>query len=250
MKKFALLLTAIMTVACFVGCGEKKETEDTSNGTLTMVTEAGFAPYEFMPNGKDIEGIDVEIAKQIAKSMKKKLVINNISFENVIPSVQSGKADFAAAGLSIDEKRKEQVDFSIEYATSKIVLVVKKDNSQIKSPDDLTKDTKIGVQMGNTADLYVQDTFGTKDHQYSKFLQAAEDLKNDKIDCIMMDSLPAEKLVKANKNFKILDKEVFTDKYALAVKKGNTELLDDINKILKKLIDEGKIDEYTIKYSK
>ena len=66
----------------------------------------------------------------------------------------------------------------------------------------------------------------------------------------MMDSLPAQQLVAQNSEFVILEKEVFTDKYAFAVKKGNTEMLEQINKTLNRLMDEGKIDEYTINHSK
>ena len=64
-----------------------------------------------------------------------------------------------------------------------------------------------------------------------------------------MDYLPAQELVKSNTNLKILNEELFTDKYAVAVKKGNIELLNKINIVLQRLIDEGKIEEYTIKYS-
>ena len=75
------------------------------------------------------------------------------------------------------------------------------------------------------------------------------DLKNDKIDCIIMDSLPAEEMVKENDDLEILDGEVFTDKYAIAVQKGNTELLDQINEVLQKLVDEGKVDEFIINHT-
>ena len=75
------------------------------------------------------------------------------------------------------------------------------------------------------------------------------ELKNDKIDCIVMDSLPGEQLVAANDDLEILEGELFTDKYAIAVKKGNTELLDQMNEVLQKLVDEGKVDEFTINHT-
>ena len=75
------------------------------------------------------------------------------------------------------------------------------------------------------------------------------ELNNDKLECIVMDALPAEQLVAANENLEILEGELFTDKYAIALKKGNTELLDQINEVLQKLIDEGKIDEFTINHT-
>ena len=85
--------------------------------------------------------------------------------------------------------------------------------------------------------------------RYTKFAQAAEDLKNGKVDCIVMDQLPAEELVAANTELSMLDGTLFEDKYAIAVKKGNTELLDEINKVIDKLIEEGKIDEFTANHA-
>lgn len=273
MKKISIILTLAMTLCMFTACGSsdndtKEETtadttasetadaEETTEATseggdLIMATEAGFAPYEYTENGTDIIGVDIDIAKEIAKDMGKTLKVLNMDFDSTLVSVQQGKADFAAAGLSVTEERAKVVDFSIEYAVSKIVLVVRKDNKTLKSADDITKDTVIGVQQGNTADYYCQDELPDSQlKQYTKFLQAALDLGNNKIDCIMMDSLPAAQLVAQNSDFVVLEKEVFTDKYAIAVKKGNTEMLEKIDSTLNRLIEEGKIDEYTIKYSK
>ena len=119
----------------------------------------------------------------------------------------------------------------------------------MKGPKDLTADVKIGVQQGTVGDLYVTDDLSLTPTRYTKFLQAAEDLKNGKIDCIVMDGLPGEQMVTANSSLQILDEEVFTDKYAIAVKKGNTEMLNKINEVLQKLIDDGKIEEFTIKHT-
>ena len=80
-------------------------------------------------------------------------------------------------------------------------------------------------------------------------MEAALDLKNDKLDCIIMDELPAQQMVEENDDLTILDGEVMTDKYAIAVQEGNQELLDKINPILQKLIDEGKIDEFTLNHT-
>ena len=83
-----------------------------------------------------------------------------------------------------------------------------------------------------------------------KYLSLVEDLKANKVDAIVMDSLPANEIIKTNSNLKILDKELFEDKYGMVVKKGNDELLDTVNKVLEKLMEEGKIDSWTIEYSK
>ena len=82
----------------------------------------------------------------------------------------------------------------------------------------------------------------------TKYLLAVEDLKADKVDAIVLDSLPAEEIINKNSELKILEKELLTDKYGIAVQKGNTELLNDINTVLQELMDNGKIQEYTVKY--
>lgn len=215
---------------------------------LVMVTEAGFAPYEYR-DSNGIVGVDVDIAREIAASMGKELEIKDVAFDSLINELNSGKADFAAAGMSISEERKKEVDFSIEYVSSKQVIVVRKDYNKIKSVNDLNGKT-ISVQLGSIADSYVSKNYkNSKIIRQKKFLSAAEDVKAKKADCIVMDELPAKELVKNNSELTILSIELFTDKYAIAVKKGNTELLNKINEVLEKLIEEGKIEEFVINHS-
>lgn len=272
MKKLLSVILAVAMVGTLAACGsgnggENKDTnvdtvagdtaaetgktddQNSDKGDLIMVTEAGFAPYEYTEDGQTVVGVDVDIANEIAKALGRKLVIQNTTFDGALLAVQQGKADFAAAGISVNEERQKVMDFSIEYATSKQVVVVKKDAGRVAKVDDLTEDTAIGVQTGTVADMYFKDDMGWQPKEYNKFMEAALDLKNDRIDCIVMDLLPAQQMVEANDDLEVLDGEVFTDKYAIAVQKGNQELLDEINAVLEKLISEGKIEEYTINHT-
>lgn len=236
MKKIILIILLILT-----GCQRK-------NDEIIMVTEAGFAPYEFYENG-EIVGVDVEIAKEIAKKLNKKLVIKDVDFNSIINELKSGKADFAAAGISINEERKKQVDFTIEYTVSNQVVIVRSD-SDIKNIDDI-KDKKIAVQLGTVADSYLTKRYTNATiNRFKKFLVAAEEVKNKKSDCLVMDLLPAQELVKSNPELKILDGILFQDKYGMAVKLGNKELLEEINEVLEELIKNKKIEEYIILYSR
>lgn len=241
-KKMAVLGVTILTLAALSGCAKTKD-------KLIMATEAGFAPYEYSEDGTTVIGVDVDIANEIAKVMGKELEIQNTTFDGALLAVQQGKVDFAAAGISVTEDRKEKMDFTVEYATSKQVIVVNKEAGMIASADDIKPETIVGVQMGNVADYYVTEEMDCVVNQYNKFLEAAQDLKNNKIDCIVMDSLPAEEMVKLNPELAILDQELFTDKYAIAVQKGNTEMLNAINKVLEDLIAQGKIEEFTINHT-
>lgn len=243
-KSILIVLSLVVIIGIIIGVVFNKK--GTNEEKIIMVTEAGFAPYEFYENN-EIVGVDVEIAKKIAEKTGKKLEIKDTDFDAIINEVKTGKADFAAAGLSITEERLQEVDFSIEYAVSKQVIIVK-NNSSITKVDDLNG-KKVAVQLGTVADLVLSDEYPeVKVIQHKKYLLAVEDLLADKVDAIVLDSLPAKEIINKNIDLKILDEELLTDKYGIAVQKGNTELLNIINEVLKEMMENGKIEEYTIKY--
>lgn len=237
MKKIMLL---VMSILLLTGC--KRD-----DNKLILATEAGFAPYEYYQDG-EIVGVDIDIACEIAASLGKELVIKDVSFDFIINEIKSGKSDIGAAGMSITKERLEEVDFSVEYAVSNQVVIVPMD-SKITSIDQISNQ-RIAVQLGTVADSYVNENY--KDAtviRQKKYLSMVEDLKAGKVDLIIMDLLPASEIVKSNDGLKILDEYLFTDKYGMAIKKGNKELLDKVNDVLTRLMSEGKIEEYTIKHT-
>lgn len=237
MKKYILLIGIFLLCAC-----SKRSSDE-----LVMVTEAGFAPYEYYESG-EIVGVDIDIANEIANYMGKKLVVRDIDFDSIINEINSGKADFGAAGMSITEERKKQVDFSIEYVVSNQVVIVR-ENSNIKMSDLDGK--RIAVQLGSVADSYVNENYKKASIiEQKKYLSMVEALKANKVDVIIMDNLPAREILKENSGLKMLDGYLFSDSYGIAVKKGNTELLNDINTVLERLMNEGKIEQYVINHSK
>lgn len=237
MRKVFLLFLGLLLVT---GCGKKDD-------TIVMVTEAGFAPYEYYEDGK-IVGVDIDIAKEIANAVGKKLEVKDVAFDSIINELKSGKADFAAAGMSITEERLKEVDFSVEYTTSRQVAIVKV-GSSITSIDNIY-DKKIAVQLGSVADLYFTEEYPNIDLvRQKKYLSMVEDLKANKIDVMVMDYLPAKEIVANNTEIKMLDGFIFEDSYGLAVKKGNTELLEKINEVLTRLMNENKIESYIINHS-
>ena len=227
--------------------GETSAAAEATGGKLIMVTNAEFPPYEFHEGG-DIVGIDADIARAIAAELGMELEIEDIAFDSIIPELTSGKADFAMAGMTVDEKRKQSVDFSETYAEASQMIIVKED-SAIATPDDL-KGKFVGVQQGTTGDLYVSDLEkeGTTVERYNKGFEAVQALSQGKIDAVVIDGEPAKVFVEQSEGLKVLE-EAFTDEeYAIAVKKGNTELLDKINGALKTLQESGKLDEIVAKY--
>lgn len=237
MKKI-ILLSLCLIMLC--GCGRNKD-------ELVMVTEAGFAPFEYYQNN-EIVGVDVEIAKEIANKMGKKLVIKDVAFDSIINEVKSGKADIGAAGISYTEERSKQVDFSSDYFTSKIIVIVKDSDNEIDFNNLGTK--KIAVQLGSTADTFVTNNYKNATiTRQKKYLAAIEDLKNDKVDCVVMDELPAKQILSKNTNLKILNKILSSENYGMVVKKNNKELLNTVNEVIEDLKESGKIDQYVLNYT-
>ena len=241
MKNILKLSLLFICLIVMVGCGNKDDNK------LVMVTEAGFAPYEYYENG-EIVGVDVDIAKEIAKELGKELVIKDIAFDSIINEVRTGKADIGAAGISYSDERAKKVDFSINYSVSKQVVIVKND-SFINSINDIN-DKKIAVQLGSVADTYVTENYKNAEIvRQKKYLAAIEDLKVGKVDLVVMDELPAKEIIEKNSGIKILDGELTSDSYGMIVKKGNTELLETVNKVLNRLSSDGTIDNFIIKHT-
>ncbi len=249
MKKIiALIIAVMMVVSCLAGCGAAKD-----DNTLTMATNAEFPPYEYMENN-EIVGIDAEISKAIAEKLGYELVIENVDFDSLIPGVQTGKYDFAAAGMTVTEDRLEQVDFTQSYATGIQSIIVKED-STITTADDLFAEgasTKIGVQLATTGDLYctwdIEDEgLGTVE-RYNKGADAVMALTSGKVDCVVIDNEPAKVFVQNNPGLKILDTEYAVEDYAIAVSKDKPELLEKINTALGELIADGTVKGIIEKY--
>lgn len=246
MKKLIALFLSLMMIAL---------SATALADTLTMVTNASFPPYEYV-EGEDVVGIDPEIAQAIADKLGCELKIVDMDFNSLIAAVQAGKADFAMAGMTVNEERLQMVNFSESYATGVQAVIVKED-SPITSVDDLKAEganNKIGVQVTTTGDLYVTDDIeaaglGTVE-RYRNGNEAVMALVNGKIDCVVIDIEPAKAYVAANAGLKILETTYAEEDYAACFAKENTELLDKFNAALKELKEDGTIDAIIGKYIK
>ena len=228
---------------------ETEAAKEAAGGKLVMATNAEFPPYEYH-DGDAIVGIDAEIAKAIADELGMELEIEDIAFDSIIPEIVSGKADMGLAGMTVTEDRMQSVDFSDTYAKASQKIIVTED-SEIASPDDL-KGVIVGVQLGTTGDIYVSDleADGTTVERYSKGFEAVQALSQGKIDAVVIDGEPAKTFVAETEGLKILEESFTDEEYAIAVKKGNTELLEKINGALKTLKYNGTLDEIVAKYIK
>jgi len=240
-----LVLAVLSLSLCFVACG------DTEEKTLKMATNAYFQPYEYYDANNKIVGIDAEIAEAICDYLGYKLEIVDMEFDSIITSIQEGSCDFGMAGMTVSADRLVDVDFTSSYATGVQVVIVKED-SAITSVDDIASSTgKIGVQLGTTGDIYATDDYGAERvTSYNNGNSAVLALIGGSVECVILDNEPAKKLVEANPGLKILDTSYADEDYAICVQKGNSELLDELNRALDALTKDGTIDRIVNKYIK
>ena len=255
MKKIiAIALTLVLAVSLFTACNTKGETAN--EGKLTMATNAQFPPYEYVESGK-IVGIDAEIAQAIADKLGLELQIDDMEFDSIIEAVKGGKADVGLAGMTVTDERKEEVNFTVSYATGKQVIIVNADSTKITSVDDLFVEganTTIGVQRSTTGDLYttwdIEDEGLGRIERYSKGADAIAALKAGKVDCVVIDNEPAKAFVAENEGLVILETEYVEEQYAIAMSKDNPELFEKVNKALQELIADGTVQKIIDKYIK
>lgn len=249
-KILSMTVAAALMAVTFTACGDSSSSGD-KKGSIKFGTNAEFPPFEYVvAKGVigEFDGIDMSIAKQIADDNNKEVKIENMEFDSLLVALENSKIDAVIAGMTVTDERKEKVDFSETYYNAKQVMIVKEDSDIAKAED--MKDKKIVVIQGYTGETCVKK-LGYSYQSFKKGTEAILELVNGKCDVVVIDSATADKYVKDNKGLKIVeDNEKFeNEEYAIAVKKGNKELLDEINKTIKKMKDDGKIAELAAKYA-
>ncbi|MBR1703501.1 MAG: transporter substrate-binding domain-containing protein [Lachnospiraceae bacterium] len=269
-KLAALVLAMTMLVSVFAACsnsgsagdsnsnaasqaaGQSSEAQAPAAGTeLKFGTNAEFPPFEFVAaNGVigQYDGIDMAIAKQIAEENGKTAVIENMEFDSLLVALQNGQIDAVIAGMTVTDERKESVDFSTPYYTATQVMIVK-EGSDITKASDIA-DKKICVIQGYTGQTCM-DEMGYPYEAFKKGTEAVLELVNGKCDVVVIDSATAEKYVSDNQGLKIVeDPTAFEgEEYAIAVQKGNTELLNMINAAIEKKLADGTISSLAAQYA-
>lgn len=264
-KKFITSLIIGASIFALAGCGqggEKAKDVETLSKEMTKVekikeagkiivgTSADYAPYEFHKqiDGKDeIVGFDISIAEEIASDLEVELQIKDMKFDGLLAALEAEKIDFVIAGMTPTEERKKNVDFSKVYYQAVQSLVVKsEDINTYKTMNDF-KGKKIGVQKGSTQEALAKEQL--KDSQIKSLGKVTDlilELKNGKVDALVIE-LPVASAY-ANKNDDIsvsnVNLEITDEGSAIAVKKGNSDLVKSIDKTLDKLINDKSIDKY------
>ena len=182
----------------------------------------------------------------MAEKLGKSFQAETVDFDSVIPAVISGKADLAAAGITVTEDRKKNVDFSIPYVKTGIVVIYKKSNP-FKDAAQL-KGKKIGVQSGTTSEAYVLEQLKQEPERSRSSAEAVAGLKIGRCDFVIADIDPAKNCVKGEADLAVSD-FITSEEYAIAIKKGQPELLATINATIVELKANGKLAKWIADYT-
>ena len=249
-KLFATILVGAMAISMVACGGEDADEKDAltkikEKGELTVGMSVDYAPYEFfvMENGKKkMVGMDLEILKEVAKDIGVDFKVEEMEFKGICTAVNAGQVDIGLSGLSPDEKRKEIVDFSdIYFEAEQGILINKKDASKIKKLGDL-KGLKVGAQLGSIQ----ADIANTIPDAKTKFLEEVPVLIQN-LDAVIVELPVADVQSVIHPELARAEEKVQDEAgggSAIAVPKDQKALLDEINKTIKRLIDEGKIDTF------
>lgn len=215
--------------------------------TLILGTSAEFAPYEFHKtiNGKDqIVGFDIDIAHEIAKDMGAKLVIQDMSFDALLPALQSGRVDMVISGMTPTDERKQSIDFSSNYYQSTQVLMVRTEDKERFTTIDSIKGEKIGAQKGSIQEEIAQSIPDAVITSLDRIPDLVLQLQTKRVNAVILEDTVAVGYLH-DKNL-TLSEAVLDEapvQAAIGIRKGNAELLTQVNSTIDRLKSGNRIAE-------
>ncbi len=266
-KLISVGVLALFTICGVMGCGTSEEKSDSlsssqsllesikADGKLVVGTASGYAPYEFADTseGNKIVGVDIELAQAIADELGVKLEVQDMTFSALLSSLTANKIDLAIAGICVTEERKKTIDFSDTYIDAEQkVLVRKEDVSKYTTLDKFDGD-KVGAQKSTTQETLANTEI--KDATVVSLEKVPDlilELKDKKINGIIIESVVAEQYILANPDLVLCDAKFENNlkPTAIALRKGNEDLVEILNKVIKENRDNGNIDKWIEEYSK
>lgn len=242
--KRCLLGLTIFAVAVLglAGCGTG---EKTASNVWRVGTDASYAPFGFQDEkSHEYVGFDIDIIRAIAETQGHEVAIKNLNFDGLIPALQTGDLDIAISDMTINEERAKTVDFTDSYYKAGLSMVVRADETRINSFDDL-EGLRIGVTIGSTGAEAARGIPNADLHEFSTISDAFLDLYNGGVDAVVNDT-PVDEYYVENKGkgiAKVVPAQINQEDLGIAVKKGNVELLGQLNAGLKTIKENGKYAE-------
>ena len=224
------------------------------SGKLIVGTASGYPPYEFVDitsADQAVIGVDMELAQAIADELGVELEVQDMTFSALLASIPAGTVDMAIAGVSPTDERRETMDFSDSYLfADQVVIINKSDADKYKTFDDL-KGATLAAEKSTTQESLVQEllpdnTLVSLDHVPECILE----LKNGKVDGVVVESIVGEQYILADDTLQFADAKFDRQKEAaIVINKGNEDLIEILNKVIKENQDAGNFDAWVTKYS-
>ena len=254
-KKLVLGALVLVSVFALAACGsssnENLQEKVVKKGKLVVAISPDYAPFEFkaLVNGKDtIVGADVELAKAIAEELGVKLELSSMSFDNVLSSLQTGKADMAISGLSATKERKNAYDFSDPYYETENAILVKSSNLDKFASIDSLANQKVAVQKGTIEEGLAKDQLkDSKIVSLTAMGEAINELKSGQVQAVDLEKPVAEGYLSQNSDIALAGFALKTsdgDAKAVAMPKGSGKMVKTVNKVIKKLAKDDKYKQY------
>jgi polar amino acid transport system substrate-binding protein len=259
LKVFSFVVVVALLSSLFLGClaGGRGPTIDAikERGTLIVGTSTGFPPFESINRTTGApEGFDIDIAKRIADELGVELVVQDLEFSVLVGSVKTGLIDFAIAGMTILETRNQSVTFSDSYFRADQAILVLSDRTNINNVDDLTG-KKIAVNAATTGYYWVLDNLVSTGkvaeadvHSFGFASDAILELTSGRVDAVVIDKPVADAYVARSTGLEVVYTIVTNEHYGIAVKKGSTDFIEFVNKVLKDMTDSGQMQDLVAKW--
>lgn len=215
-------------------------------------TDAAYAPFESQNEKAEIVGFDIDVVKAVADKAGLEVKFVNTPWEGIFNTLQQGDRDLLVSAITITDERKQSMDFTAPYFDAQQLIAVK-GNSKVAKFDDLKK-LKVGVQTGTTGDEAVSKLLGKTNTNIKRFEStplALKELEAGGVDAVVADNGVVINYLANNTTAKfkaVADKSFQPEQYGIAVKKGNTELLEKLNKGLADIKADGTYDKIFAKY--
>ena len=256
--KIILSISIAAIILMSIGCSEKSSGEDNSlqkvkdAGKLVLGLDDTFAPMGFRDDSGEIVGFDIDLAKEVASRMGVELEIKPIDWSSSILSLNKGDIDVLWNGVTINESRKEQINFSKPYLNNRLIIVKPKDRNDINSKEDLAGKV-LGVQVGSNDEALQSDSISKKAKEIRKYdvnVNAFLDLMAKRIDAVIIDEVAAQYYISEEKvDFVVVENSPLTEEfYGIGFRKTDGQLLTEVDKILDEMKADGKAAEISQKW--
>lgn len=255
MKKrlVSLLIFLVAIVMIVSACGTKDNASNAKKELLQEVKDRGtlrvgvmgtYQPYNFLNENKEMDGFDVDIAKEVAKRLGVEAEFVAQEFSGMIAGLKTNKFDVVISQMTITDERKKQMDFTKPYITNHVKVIVQEANNTIKSVDDF-KGKNIGVGLGTNDETYLRTELMPKVGDftiktYDDVITSLKDLDTGRIDATINNMYAIKPIVEKN-GFKIktVGEPVKSDQAGIAVRKGNEPFLKELDRILAEMKADG-----------